>query len=482
MEKQSTSKTHWIGMLFVPVLLLSGLAEYTAHAAFLNSSGQPLPFPIEEHESPLSSPGDAFGSIVSDQEIIDHGDEIISDWANEETLAAIDEPLIEAPNVFNDSVEFYLAYFQTNIRDRLSIWLERSGRYLPIMRETFQRYGLPKDLVYMSLIESGFNPSAHSRAHAVGPWQFMKGTGRLYGLKINRWIDERRDPIKSTDAAARHLKDLYERFDSWPLALASYNAGPRKIQRALSRAKADTYWQIRKTRYIRRETKGYVPKFIAATLIAKNPERYGFNPEYYEPFDYDEVAVPAMASLKVIARAAGISFKELKGLNPELRTEITPPTISKYMLRLPSGSKEDFEIRYADIPEGKKVFRTRYIVKRNDTLSGIARRYGTSTSLLAKMNHRSTRRVLRVGEALYIPKMTPRPSRHRPRKYQIKTVSGPSAKSGTKQIVYRVQAGDTLWDISRSFKVSLSSLKQNNDLGRRGLIYPGDMLILGFKE
>ena len=376
----------------------------------------------------------------------------------------------DVPIVLNDSVKAYLNYFQEEIPDRFGIWLGRSTRYLPMMKEAFRKYGLPEDLIYVSLIESGFNPRAHSRAHAVGPWQFMKATGRTYGLRVNRWVDERRDPEKSSDAAARHLKDLYEHFGTWPLAMASYNAGQRRIQQALKRGRVDNYWDLRSTRHIRRETKGYVPKFMAATIIAKKPEAFGFYPEYEDLFVFDKVTVPGSASLRVIAKTAKISLKALKRLNPELRTDITPPYKKEYVMRLPKGSKNAFETRYAGISDEKKVFRSQYVVRRNDTLSRIAMRYGTTVSQLAGMNNRSPRKILRVGEVIYIPKSQART----PRKKRQKSYTD-------EQIVYRVQPGDTLWDISNSFKVSLRNLKRYNGIGRNTRIYPGDVLILGKK-
>ena len=201
-----------------------------------------------------------------------------------EDVAQIDESIDDAidvkpyniPMVLNDSVENHLEYFKTRGREVFQRWLDRSARYIPVMKDIFREKNLPEDLVYVAMIESGFNPYAVSWAKAVGPWQFMPATGKLYGLKIDWWIDERKDPIKSTQAAAEHLKDLHNLFGSWPLALASYNAGAGKVQRAVLRTRSEDFWDLKASRYIRKETKNYVPKYMAATIIAKNPEAYGF--------------------------------------------------------------------------------------------------------------------------------------------------------------------------------------------------------------
>jgi len=406
----------------------------------------------------------------------------------------------DVPIVLNESVEAYIEYFQTEIRDKFKLWLERSGRYIPTMRQIFREEGLPEDLVFVSLIESGFNPYAYSRSRAVGHWQFIKGTGRLYGLQINSWIDERRDPIKSTRAAARYLKDLYNRFGSWPLAMAGYNAGERKISRALVKAKADDFWDLRSTRYIRRETKGYVPKFMAATIIAKNPERYGFTLDYHEPLQFDTVTVPGSADLRVVAQAAGVTYQEIKDLNSELRTVLTPPYMEEYTVRLPVGTKQTFIEAYNQIPEEKRVIGTRYEVRPHDTLAKIARRHGTTVSLLREINHLERGHILHVGDDIFIPKIgnVPREreprivaSKSRPRvqkkKEPIKMASleteikTDAPEDGTK-ILYLVKDGNTLWDISKSFNVSIHDLKRYNGLGKRSMIRPGDQLVLGFQS
>jgi membrane-bound lytic murein transglycosylase D len=291
-----------------------------------------------------------------------------------EDVAQLDEVIDESdevkpyhiPMVLNDSVESHLEYFKTRGRDRFQVWLDRAARYSPVMKSIFREKNLPEDLVYLSLIESGFNPYAVSWAKAVGAWQFMPATGKLYGLKINWWIDERKDLIKSTMAAAEHLKDLHNQFGSWPLAMASYNAGAGKVQRAVLRTRSDDFWDLKASRYIRPETKNYVPKYMAATIIAKNPEAYGFTVNAVDPFQYDEVVIEESTDLRLIARCAGSTYQEVKELNPEIKRWVTPPQIDTYTLRIPFGTKETFLANFAAIPPEQKIKWERHEVKKGE--------------------------------------------------------------------------------------------------------------------
>ncbi len=246
------------------------------------------------------------------------------------------------PMVMNDHVKDELLLFQTRLKERFGRWLSRSGIYLPMMQKIFKEENLPEDLVYLALIESGFHPKAHSPAKAVGPWQFIKGTAERYGLRINKWIDERRDPVKSTMAAAQYLADLYGMFNSWTLSMASYNAGEGRIMRAMAATKAQDFWELRQSNHIHSETKAYVPKFMAATMIAKDPQKYGFFVDYQDPLHYEEVEIAVATPLKRIAKAAGVSVQEILSFNPELKQETTPPGYPKYRLKLPFGAKKSF--------------------------------------------------------------------------------------------------------------------------------------------
>jgi membrane-bound lytic murein transglycosylase D len=326
------------------------------------------------------------------------------------------------PIVLDPAVQGHIHYFNTSIRSRFEQWLVRLSRYRPLVDSIFSEFDLPSDLIYLSLVESGFNPYAYSRARATGPWQFMKGTAKLYGLRVDNYVDERRDPIKSTVAAARYLRDLYDLFGTWPLAMAAYNAGEGKVMRALQKAQADSFTDIAKTRLIRRETREYVPRFMAATIIAKNPDRYGFPTDDVDPHQFEEVIVRRSIHLKSIANVTGIPYQELRLLNPELKRDATPPDGSAYLLKVPMGMKAKVERLMDRIPTYKfpptpvKMNRVkstasatkpvldsgkRYKVRVGDSLEKIAKRFGISVKTL-KSNNKLSGPLIKAGDFLII--------------------------------------------------------------------------------
>jgi peptidoglycan lytic transglycosylase D len=318
------------------------------------------------------------------------------------------------PIVVDSSVQGHIRYFNTAIRGRFEQWLLRLSRYRPLVETIFTEFHLPSDLVYLSLVESGFNPYAYSRARATGPWQFMKGTAKLYGLRVDQYVDERRDPIKSTVAAARYLRDLYDLFGAWPLAMAAYNAGEGKVSRALQKAQAESFSEISKTRLIRRETKEYVPRFMAATIIARNPDRYGFSQEAVAPHRFEEVVVDRPIHFRAIANVTGVPYEELRLLNPELRRDATPPDDTAYHLKVPVGSKAKVEQLLDRIPTFKfPALRTSkakfadvgtsrwYKVRGGDTLEKVAKRFRIPLKTLKAKNNLSSP-VIRPGEFLII--------------------------------------------------------------------------------
>jgi membrane-bound lytic murein transglycosylase D len=272
------------------------------------------------------------------------------------------------------------------------------------MKNLLKEYGLPEDLVYLSLIESGFNPYAYSRAKAVGLWQFISLTGKRYGLKVNWWVDERRDPEKSTIAAAKYLKDLYEMFSCWYLAAAGYNAGEYKIIKAIKRYQTEDFWKLTQHQYLKRETKDYVPLMIAAAIVAKDPEKYGFiDVEYQEPLRYEEVKVPELTDLSLIAKACEISLDEIKDLNPELRRGVTPPNETEYEIKIPFGKKDLFLKNFEALqPLEKFAFKT-HPVKKGETLKGIATLYRVDLEPLLEINHLNKTSRISKGETLLIP-------------------------------------------------------------------------------
>ncbi len=385
-----------------------------------------------------------------------------------EDVAQLDEVIDESvdikpyniPMILNDSVENHLEYFKTRGREVFQRWLDRSARYIPVMKNIFREKNLPEDLVYVAMIESGFNPYAVSWAKAVGPWQFMPATGKLYGLKIDWWIDERKDPVKSTQAAAEHLKDLHNLFGSWPLALASYNAGAGKVQRAVLRTRSEDFWDLKASRYIRKETKNYVPKYMAATIIAKNPEAYGFTITAYDPFKFDEVALDESVDLRLIARCAECTYEELKELNPEIRRWVTPPHYSRYTLRLPPGKKEKFLANYAVIPPEQKIKWERHEVKRGETLAGLAKQYNTTADAIRDINGLKKNRIT-PGKHLLIPLDISENKQDMSYLTQAQSIR-------QQEILYRVRRGETLSKIARKHNVTVADIKEwNQGLGNR---------------
>jgi membrane-bound lytic murein transglycosylase D len=322
---------------------------------------------------------------------------LLEDWPKK-------EPIFDIPIVVNDQVEHCIVLFQTTIREKFVTWLSRSGKYIPFMRNLLKEQGLPEDLVFMAFIESGFDPHAYSRSKAVGPWQFIYRTGKRYGLKVNWWVDERRDPEKSTIAAAKYLKDLYEMFACWYLAAAGYNAGEYRIIRAMKRFRTEDFWTLTKHRYLKRETKNYVPLMIAAALVAKDPEKYGFTGiEYQEPLRYEKVKVPELTDLSHIAKACEISLEEIEDLNPELQRGVTPPHEPEYEIKIPFAKKDLCTRNFEALqPLEKFQFRT-HIVRKGETLRGIARLYRVDLDPLLEINSLNKKSPLSKGMDLLIP-------------------------------------------------------------------------------
>lgn len=316
------------------------------------------------------------------------------------------------------AIEKSISLFTERIKDKFSLWLSRSGKYLNLMKDILKSKNLPEDIAFLPLIESGFNPAAYSVAKAVGPWQFIASTAKRYGLKIDWWRDERRDPIKSTVAAAEYLKDLYDMFGSWNLAMAAYNAGEGKILKALNRTKRDDYWELTSTQYIKKETKEYVPKFVAARMIATNPDEYGFDRiEYHQPFDYDEVTINHPIDLDVAARCANTTVEVIKELNPELRRWSTPPGESSYTLRIPSGKTEVFLKNLSEIPEEELFTIDKYKVKKGETIKKIANKTGIPISVILELNDGI--RAIKPGDVILLPPK----DKYRPDRDDIKKAS-----------------------------------------------------------
>ena len=301
------------------------------------------------------------------------------------------------------AIERNIILFTERIRERFTTYLQRSGKYLDLMRDILRSKKIPEDIAFLPLIESGFNPNAYSVARAVGPWQFIADTAKRYGLKIDWWKDERKDPVKSTEAAADYLKDLYEMFGSWNLAMAAYNAGEGKILKALNRSQSDDYWELVTTNHIKDETKEYVPRFIAAGLIATSPGDYGFDDlTYHTPLEFDEVVLDSPIDLDIAARCAETSVRVIMDLNPELRRWCTPANVRTYTLRIPAGKSEPFLANLSMIPKQNRFSIDTYTVKKKDTLKKISVRTGIPINVILDLNDIDIR-PLRPGEVLALP-------------------------------------------------------------------------------
>ncbi|MEW6087781.1 MAG: LysM peptidoglycan-binding domain-containing protein [bacterium] len=381
------------------------------------------------------------------------------------------------PVEFNEEVKKYIRLHVGRNHKAMKARLARSGKYIDMMKEVFKNEGLPQDLAYLPMIESAFKVKAYSRAGAAGLWQFMRKTGQKYGLKSNWSIDERYDPVASTRAAAKYLKDLYKIFDSWILAEAAYNAGEFRILRAMGIAVSRDFWYLAKKNILARETRGYVADFMANLIIAKNPEKYGFtNIQYEQPFEYDEIVIENCMELSFAARLAECSVEELKFLNPALIKWCTPIDYPKFVLKVPKGKAETFNDNLAKIankdPKGK-IGWTQHVVKSGETMSIISWKYGIPVASIAKANNISDINRISVGMRLFIPygKNTP-----------DETVSLKS-DSGYKKIVYVVRTGDTLWEIGKRYNITLDKIREwNIDFSGRKHIYPGEKLAIWIKE
>ncbi|MBN2423592.1 MAG: LysM peptidoglycan-binding domain-containing protein [Calditrichaceae bacterium] len=419
------------------------------------------------------------------EEIADFEDFYFSD-----SLLYSDETLVDSssgfPITLNKKVRLAIQYFQTRGRAIFTRWLERSGKYEDITKAIFKEIGLPEELVYVAMIESGFNPNARSYARAVGMWQFISATGRYYDLRNNWWFDERRDVIKASYAAARHLKDLYERFGDWYLALSGYNCNPKKVEYNMRCYNTRDFWQLKR---LPRQTRNYVPTFLAATIIAKNPRQFGFYVEKEKPVKFDSVVMSESVDLNVIARLTDTTYSCIRDLNPSVLRWVTPPGISDFNLYLPAGTKEKFELEYAEIPESDKRSWVRHHIRSGETLSTIAAKYRTDINVIKSVNKLRGVRIT-AGDYLLIP--VPQNHAHYysyKEPYHTKTTSKKAVSitqvqnvPGSKKVIYIVKKGDTLGQIAEDFNTRASRIRSWNGLRYGEHIYPNQKLNIWVAE
>ena len=389
----------------------------------------------------------------------------------------------QVPLILNRHVHNQINFLVNRRPQVMERWLERSAIYFPMMRRIFEEEGTPVELIHLSMIESGLVPTARSHARAVGLWQFIYATGAHYGLEVNWWIDERRDPEKSTRAAARHLRDLYDQWGDWHLALAGYNVSPRRIRSSIQRAGGERdYWAI--FPYLPRETRGYVPSYIAATIVAMNPKDFGFDPKFdAEPYAYDVVPIQGSVELSLLAEFAGITTQELRNLNPELLRWATPPGRQPYPLKIPAGTKDRFMEHYRDLPETARRQLVVHTVARGENLGLIANRYGVTVRDLYAANERLSTTIF-PGQEIVIP--VPEGSNvaiaaNQPSRARTAATAGTASTGSTAQSsaaapqadvppnsarqIYTVKSGDTVGHIAEWYGVQAWQLRSWNNIG-----------------
>jgi membrane-bound lytic murein transglycosylase D len=397
------------------------------------------------------------------------GDE--GDAPDDATLAmpAIDEGQNSIPLESHPMVDKWLDYFTGRGRPTFEKWLTRSGLYMDAMKKTLEREGVPTDLVHLVFVESGFNPQARSYAAAVGPWQFIRGTAKLFGLQVNSWVDERKDPEASTIAAARYLKHLYGLFNSWPLALASYNAGEGAVINAVRRQGTKDFWALK----LPRQTKDYVPKFMAVLAISRDPARYGFDDvELSDPLAFDEVTIPGPVDLRALADACGTTTEEIRHLNPMFLRNAAPAKNDMVTIRVPDGSGErlmssleggTLTLPKVSTPADPAVLRHK--VRRHESLKSLSLNYGVPALTIARYNHIGRKSRLRVGRILSIPMGGGSSSGRRM-----------AAGSSTGATTVQVRKGDTLAGIASRHGVTVADLCAVNGLSRKSIVRAGQRL------
>jgi membrane-bound lytic murein transglycosylase D len=431
---------------------------------------------VKAYARPRPSEMDSLALVIQQWPEYDSAQAEMSDFSFSDTLF----PIIE-----NDRIDFWLRYFTGPGKERFGRYLYRLELHRPTVDPILAEIGVPAELICVALIESGFNLKARSRARAVGPWQFVSGTARIYGLRVNWWYDERRDIVAATYAAANYLKDLYSIWHSWPLALASYNCGEYRVARAVARHKTTNFWKLR----LPKQTERYFPKFLATLYILRDPEKYGFTIPKVQPITFDDVEIKDATDLKVIARSADTTVDVLRDLNPALRRWSTPPKM-EIQVKVPAGTGKVCSEKLAAIPPSERITWRKHVIRKGQTLSVIAARYGTSISALKQLNGIRNAHRIREGKSLIVPLKGPftetastKPQYKTKRRNLSKAAMDKYAKkyappANHKRVVYRVKSRDTLGEIAEVFHTSARKIRRWNNLAYRSYIYPGQKLVI----
>ena len=402
----------------------------------------------------------------------------------------------DIPVVYNAATIKWINYFTGRGRKHFERYAQRAGRYAPVLSKILNDQGMPRDLIFLSMAESGFQNAARSWAKAVGPWQFMPFTGKKFGLDVGFYLDERRDPLKATVAASEYLRFLHGHFGSWELAMAGYNAGEGKIGRAIRRYRTKNFWDIRKGRYLKSETKNYVPKIMALAIISKNLSKFGFEITFDKPLDFEEITVPGNTDLYKVGEAIGSDFETMKKYNPELLRWQTPPKGNEYVLRVPVGFKDVWEQKKVDVNVLAVDYKT-YELRGYASLYNVGRKFKVPLKVLSELNDIPGKKKLYPKTVVKLPFRDdhahkkermyadlyekPRKSVLRRRAYQnwIKRGNRAGKKISNPSQYYTVKKGDTLWNIAKKTGVNINTIiRTNYKLVKRRMILPGDKLAI----
>ena len=435
----------------------------------------------EKMPAAFSIPEDITMAVFKHQMMlsIDSMNVLPSDSISIAALACQKNLAYDIPMVWNQRVQRALSFYLRNRENTVDHWFYRASYYLPVMKGMFADSGLPQDLAYLPLIESGFNPLAYSYANALGIWQFIASTGKIYGLRRDFWVDERRDPIRSTEAAIGYLKKLFGEFGHWHLALAAYNCGENGVARSIARHNTNDFWNLKR---LPRQTKNYVPCYLAALTIAKNPKCFGITMPATGTLPLDTVHISDCISLGDIAAGLNVNYDSLKKMNPHIMRWCTPPDVTNTLLYLPAGKKKAWSGFYAQLPPAKRVRWLRYEIKRNDTIENIAGQHNVPADALISINRLTATTKLTPGHHLFIPvsdtPLSVEVAYTVPPESEIKALDLPDYEFSGVAVRHRIRPGDNLGRIAQRYHVTVNQLCRWNHIAGRTILRPGRVLVV----